>query len=198
MLDGEYDTLCGLLPFAGRVDAGGGAYGPDDSVSSDCGRFGILDDEIESVEGLARTELMEAGSAGVAPDGAFRKIEFMGNGMGFHPVDEIVVNGVSFGVVANGAFAGMTGGFGFVRAWDGEAGVFGQWVLEGSGTTTRLAGRDFAGFCLDFWGMGEGACDRAWLWGRERRRGRHGSGASRGRVENRMREDGQRARVRAF
>ena len=160
MLDGEYDTLWGLLPFAGRVDAGGGTYGPDDSVSSDCGRFGILDDEIESVEGLARTELMEAGSAGVAPDGAFRKIEFTGNGMGFHPVDEIVVNGVAFGVMADGAFAGMTGGFGFVRAWDGEAGVFGQWVLEGSGTTTRLPDQGFTERFLDLPGLGGGACGK--------------------------------------
>jgi len=169
MLDGEYDTLWGLLPFAGRVDAGGGAYGPDDSVSSDCGGFGILDDEIESVEGLARTELMEAGSAGVAPDGAFRKIEFTGNGMGFHPVDEIVVNGVALGVMADGAFASMTGALGLVGGWSGGGDAFGRRWLEWSGTTTRLAGRDFAGFCLDLWGMGEGACRRAWLWGCEGR-----------------------------
>lgn len=169
MLDGEYDTLGGLLPFAGRVDAGGGAYGPDDSVSSDCGRFGILDDEIESVEGLARTELMEAGRAGVAPDGAFRKFEFTGNGMGFHPVDEIVVNGVALGVMADGAFASMTGALGLVGGWSGGGDSWSRTWFEGARATMRLPDQGFTGCSLNLPGLGGGACGRAWLLSREGR-----------------------------
>lgn len=163
MFNVKYDTLWRLDPLAGLIDAGSCANGPDDGVPGDFGTHGSLDYQTESGEGLARTEFDEAGSAGVPPDDPFGDTEFEGIDKGFNPVDEVVVDGIAFGVIADGAFACMTGGLGLAGRRTGRGDAFGRTWLEESGTTTRLARRDFAGCCLDLWGMGEGACGRAWL-----------------------------------
>jgi len=72
---------------------------------------GLLDKVVHSVAAIADAALKEAGGVSVAADAKRVEIVVPGNRRGVDPVEDVVVNVLSFGVIANRAFAGVAGGF---------------------------------------------------------------------------------------
>jgi hypothetical protein len=96
--------FAGLVPVAVLVEAGEGADGSDDGVSGGDDALGLFDEEAEGVAGVFDALAEEAEGVSMAvKDAAVAEIEFEGDGGWAVPVKDGFVNGVAFGVVADGA-----------------------------------------------------------------------------------------------
>jgi hypothetical protein len=78
--------------------------GANDAVGGGFDGFGLLHDEFEAAAGPGGALLVEAEGARMAvDDAAVAELEFTGDGGGTLPVEESLVNGFAFGMVADRA-----------------------------------------------------------------------------------------------
>jgi hypothetical protein len=91
------------------VDAGADADGADDAFGGGDYRVGVLDDQLGGEAEIGATLLQEAGSAGVATDEAeIAQAALIADRSVIGPVEGMLFDVGTFGVVADGAFAGVT------------------------------------------------------------------------------------------
>jgi hypothetical protein len=96
--------FAGFVPVAALVEAGEGADGSDDGVSGGDDALGLFDEEAEGVAGVFKPLTEEAEGVSMAVENAaVAEVEFEGDGGRAVPVKDGFVNGVAFGVVADGA-----------------------------------------------------------------------------------------------
>jgi hypothetical protein len=101
---GDYHLFARLAPVALAVDAGKGADGANDGVGGGDDALGLFDEVAEGVAALLGSELEESEGPGVPPDdAAVGESEFIGDRRWALPVKNALVDGVAFGVVADGA-----------------------------------------------------------------------------------------------
>ncbi len=104
------DEMGGRIdPFAGIVDAGDGAGGADDSVGRNRDFVDALDDALHGEAKIEAAFREEAGGMGVTVDRCeIAEMVAAGEVGGIAPIEEIELDGVAVGVVADAAFSGMT------------------------------------------------------------------------------------------
>jgi hypothetical protein len=91
------------------ADAGADADGADDAFGGGDYRAGVLDVQLGGEAEIGATLLQEAGSAGVATDEAeIAQAALIADRSGIGPVEGMLFDVGTFGVVADGAFAGVT------------------------------------------------------------------------------------------
>ena len=96
-------------PLAFVVDACADADGTDDAFGGGDYRVGVLDDQLGGEAEIGATLLQEAGSAGVATDEAeIAQAALIADRSGIGPVEGMLFGVGTFGVVADGGFAGVT------------------------------------------------------------------------------------------
>lgn len=100
----------GRGPLALVVDLGVEADGGDDGAGGGADGFGLLDEVFEGGAERGAALGAKAGGVGVAVnDGMMGDFVFVGDFLGAEPAEVILVNELAVGVMANGAFAGVSG-----------------------------------------------------------------------------------------
>lgn len=109
MSRGEQESPGGLDPSAGVGEAGVGTDGIDDAHRRGFDAVHTFEEKIEDESDVAAAELVEADGMSVAINGGpIGQVEQALDGPGAVPVDEQLLDGLSFGMIANGAFAPVT------------------------------------------------------------------------------------------
>lgn len=104
----DEDLFAGLVVAASVVEAAQGFDGADDAVGGGFYTLSLLDEVAKGMLGLQVAALEKAEGVGVAVNrNAAAEIEFVGDRTGTRPVKEGLVDGVAFGMVANGAASGV-------------------------------------------------------------------------------------------
>lgn len=104
------DAAGRLVPLARIREADIGANGGDNSGSGGRGLLGGFDDVFEGREQVAGAKLGEARGMGMAIERGIAEVELIAlhDFTGTVPADEGSINGLTFGVIANGAFTAVT------------------------------------------------------------------------------------------
>jgi len=107
--DGKDDLSGAFNPASGFGEAGIGADGANDGVSSHSAQcIGVHDDAIECGMAIVAAKSHESRGAGVAIDDALvAELKIHGDGVGKVPVKKLLFDVFAFGMAANGAFAGV-------------------------------------------------------------------------------------------
>lgn len=107
-------NACGLEPVSVFVEVGVDAGGADDGVGGFEGNvFVVFEHAFEDAAEFAAPPGEEAGAMGVAVDrGAIGEFVFSGYQLWAAPADEVAFDCVAFGMLADGAAAGVAGEIG--------------------------------------------------------------------------------------
>lgn len=167
----DQDLFAGLAPAAVLVEASEGADGADDAIGGGANVLSLLDDVAEGVLGASEAAFKEADRVSVAVNyEAVAEIELIGEVGGPPPVKEGLLDGVTLGVVADGAVALVTGEIGLAGGspvgglrgglWGGRFSRFGcRLYLDRWRDWT--AGEESAGAEATFGRLGHGRVDDA-------------------------------------
>lgn len=110
---GDYGLAGRVLPLAVVVDVAVDAGGADYRRGGDADAMDVFEDGFESDAEIAAAESVEAEGASVAVESlVIVKTVFVNDGERADPVDEIVVDGIAIGMMADGALAGVALGIG--------------------------------------------------------------------------------------
>jgi len=131
---GEDDARGRVDPSARVIDARLGANGSQDAIARDLGRVGTRDDVIKRGTDVLAAKLDQSGGAGMAVNRAVvLDSVFLGEPADAAPVDEFLLDGFAFGVVADRAFAFVAGK-----------------RLSGAGSVAFAFRATYPLFCLDY------------------------------------------------
>ena len=109
----RHDLADGFFPYTVGVDVGVGLDGADDGVGGDASDGGALDYVFEGGADVQGAVFVEVQSASVAVKrGAVAEAEFLDDGAGMAPVDEVVFDFIALGVISDLAFGGVDFGGG--------------------------------------------------------------------------------------
>ncbi|MFZ0640604.1 MAG: hypothetical protein WA020_01510 [Candidatus Acidiferrales bacterium] len=119
-------ALCGLDPLAVLGDLREDAHGAEDSSGCERGFVDAFENAFGDATKIEAAALEQAGGRGVTVNGrARRELIIDGDGGLGAPTDEVVVDGGTVGMVANGAFAGVAREAGGSLLWRARAIRFG-------------------------------------------------------------------------